>query len=337
MKRFLSNITILFATIIIGASLFEIFIRQFIPQYDPSGHLSFTTNDNGVPIALNKGFSRQIKNTGDYDVSIKINGLGLRESKEFSTSTKSDIVVVGDSFSFGWGVEEHERYSNQLGAILTDQKVFNISIPTDFDGYGKLINYAKENSLNIHKLVVGVTMENDLHHYNVKRSSPDKRRYKIRETYTLRHLKIFLREHSAAYFLITSLVHSNSTIRKLAIFMNLIRPNLRGIPAFNFSQQIIVSSANRLHSLVRQFNSIILIIPSRALWVGTKDRRTLADQIHKAFLKELDNRKLIYIDMRSLMEKNKAPLKYHFKFDGHWTRDAHQIAAKALAKVIRAK
>ena len=35
------------------------------------------------------------------------------------------------------------------------------------------------------------------------------------------------------------------------------------------------------------------------------------------------------------MEKNKLPLKYHFKNDGHWTPEAHQIAAKALeAKII---
>ena len=36
------------------------------------------------------------------------------------------------------------------------------------------------------------------------------------------------------------------------------------------------------------------------------------------------------------MEKNEEPLKYHFKYDGHWTREAHQIAAQALANTVKA-
>jgi hypothetical protein len=336
MKRLLANFAILCVTVFIGTLLFEIFVRQFLPKYDPSGHLSFTTNAHGVPIALNTGFSRQIKNTGDYDVSIKINNLGLRESKELSTSTKSDVIVVGDSFSFGWGVEENERYSNRLDDILRAQKVFNISIPTDFDGYGKLLDYAKENGATINKLIIGVTMENDLRHYSIKRNGLDNSHDTARGNNALRHLKLYLRENSAAYFLTTSLVHSNLAVRKFAIFMGLIRPNLQGIPALKFSRRLITDSSDRLKKLIGPFDPIILIIPSRALWIGTEASRKTADKIHKAFIKELERRKINYVDPRSLIEKNKMPLQYHFKYDGHWTRDAHQIAAQALATAINA-
>ena len=336
MNRLLANFAILCVTVFIGTLLFEIFVRQFLPQYDPSGHLSFTTNDRGVPIALNRGLSRQIKNTGDYDVSIQISNLGLREPKELSTSTKSDVIVVGDSFSFGWGVEENERYSNRLDAILTTKKVFNISIPTDFDGYGKLLDYAKENGATINKLIIGVTMENDLRHYSIKRNGLDKNHGTAKGNNALRHLKLYLRENSAAYFLTTSLVHSNLAMKKFAIFLGLIKPSLQGIPALKFSQQLIIDSSDRLNKLIKPFDPIILIIPSRALWTGTEEYRNTADKIHKAFIKELDRRKIKYVDPRSLIEKNNMPLHYHFKYDGHWTRDAHQIAAKALARAINA-
>lgn len=148
-------------------------------------------------------------------------------------------------------------------------------------------------------------------------------------------LKHYLREHSAAYFLVTSLIHSNLTARKLAISIGFIRPNLQGIPNFKFSQEIIRNSVSRLKKLIHSFDSIILIIPSRALWTGVKERRDITNQIHRAFIKELKNKKINYVDIRSLLEKSKAPLKYHFKYDGHWTRDAHQIAAKALAAAIK--
>ncbi len=334
-KRFLANSVILCLTLFVGILLFEIFVRHFLPQYDPSGHLSFTLNKDAVPIALNKGLSRQVKNTGDYDVSIKINNLGLRESKELSTSTKSDIFVVGDSFSFGWGVEESERYSNILDTILIPSQVFNISIPTDFDGYAKLINYARKNGATINKIIIGVTMENDLHRYTVTRSGPHNKQLTPSKRNKFRSLKHYLRENSAAYFLVTSIVHSNLAARNFAISIGVIRPNLQGIPKFEFSQEVIKASANRLKKLIGSFDSIILIIPSRALWTGVKERRAIANQIHRAFIKELNNQKINYVDIRSLMEKNGEPLKYHFKYDGHWTREAHQIAAQALANTVK--
>ena len=245
MIRFLSNLIVLSVTLFIGTFLFEFCVRQFLPQYDPSGHLSFTSTADGVPVAYNKGFSRQIKNTGDYNVSININNIGLRESKQLSAATKTDIIVVGDSFSFGWGVEEHERYSNRLDAMLIDQNVFNISIPTNFDGYEKLINYAIENNARIQKLIVGVTMENDLSLYGIKKIRDNKTQQSSRGIVGFNSLKMYLREHSAAYFLITSLIHSNSVIRRFAVFLGIITPNLEGIPSIKFSQEIIRSSINQ--------------------------------------------------------------------------------------------
>ena len=35
MKRLLANFAILCVTVFIGTLLFEIFVRQFLPQYDP--------------------------------------------------------------------------------------------------------------------------------------------------------------------------------------------------------------------------------------------------------------------------------------------------------------
>ena len=143
MLKFTTNAAVLIITTILCIFFLECMVRIMLPQYDPSGHVSFTISSDGTPISKEKGLLRQIKNTGDYNVSLQISPLGLRESKPLKTSTLNDYFVVGDSFSFGWGVDENNRFSNILDQLISGVRVFNISIPTDFSGYGKLVSYAK--------------------------------------------------------------------------------------------------------------------------------------------------------------------------------------------------
>ena len=69
-------------------------------------------------------------------ITIRINSLGWRD-REISLEKKEDtfrIVALGDSITFGWGVELHETYVKQLETILKKQnsyknyEVINISI-----------------------------------------------------------------------------------------------------------------------------------------------------------------------------------------------------------------
>jgi hypothetical protein len=165
MKKFINPIIFLSSNIL-SLLLLEFLIRIILPVYDPSGMLEFYQNQDGVPLARENSISRQWRNTGDYNVAVRINQYGFRDSKDLSLSTVNDIFVVGDSFSFGYGVEEDERYSNLLETKL-NTPIYNISIPTDFDGYEKLIAYAQKNGATINHLIIGVTMENDLANYAI--------------------------------------------------------------------------------------------------------------------------------------------------------------------------
>jgi hypothetical protein len=49
----------------------------------------------------------------EYETSISINSMGLRESEEV-VGKKIDVGFVGDSFTFGYGVNYGERYSDEL-------------------------------------------------------------------------------------------------------------------------------------------------------------------------------------------------------------------------------
>jgi hypothetical protein len=340
MARIFLNLGILFLTIVIGVALFETTVRFLMPQYDPSGHLKFKVNKDGVTLAANRGNLRQIKNTGDYDVKVGITNLGLRELKPLNEAKSSDIFVVGDSFSFGWGVEESDRFSNQLEKLLSPSKTFNISIPTNITGYAKLLKYATDNGAHIKRLIVGITMENDLKNYDplpiaTKSTRLNQKSQSFNIFPPLLSVKTFLRDHSAAYFLTTSIVQNNSTLKKLMINMGYIIPNGAGIPLTSYSEKTINSSVQRLNCLIKRYDTIVLIIPSRGLWVGTTKQRATAQKIHDHFTNALKARKIPIVDMQAPMERFKKPMDYHFKNDGHWRSAAHKLAAQELAQKIK--
>ena len=117
------------------------------------------------------------------------------------------------------------------------------------------------------------------------------------------------------------------------IKLKLINPNLDYIYYTKFSNKVINSTVNKLR-IFQSYNSIILVIPSRALWYG--DHMVETDKIHKTFINELKNNKFNYCRFREAFEKNNDPLKsLHLFNDGHWNnRRGHEIAAKEIFENI---
>jgi lysophospholipase L1-like esterase len=59
-----------------------------------------------------------------YPIEIRINELGFRESSDISAA---DIFTLGDSFTFGWGVNETESWPGLLESQL-DEPIYNLGI-----------------------------------------------------------------------------------------------------------------------------------------------------------------------------------------------------------------
>jgi lysophospholipase L1-like esterase len=81
---------------------------------------------------------RSSRNVGDFigrqaaAVPLRINHLGFREREIPPKSDRYRIVIVGDSFTWGNGLDEPERTSNVLGEALGPKyEVFNFGLPGD--------------------------------------------------------------------------------------------------------------------------------------------------------------------------------------------------------------
>ena len=328
------NLALLVLAILIGLFASELAIRVFLPQYNPSGHIRFVRLPDGTPIGPRSVALRQIKNTGDYDIEVRFNAWGLRDDKPLSQAREGHVFVVGDSFAFGWGVEARHRFSDRLQATL-GRPVFNIAMGSgDLDSYHGLVRYAEANGAVVSNLVIAVTMENDLHVYELAKSTYPSAPVVQDNVLPWRFpsLKPQLAEHSALYFMITRAVHGTSWLRRLAVSLNLLIPNLEGVREADTYGEVLTTSSQRLVQLAKGRNAIVLIIPSRRLWVGEAVERRHADKAHAAFVDRLLASGIRVVDMRARFEQAGAPLSYHFANDGHWNKDGHQLAAYALAE-----
>lgn len=309
-------------------------MRLTLPSFDPSQQLRFLPESSTKPpLGKSNTTVRLIKNSGDYNVEVRFNQYGLRDDQDIAKGTADDLYVVGDSYAFGWGVEESERFSEVLSTLL-QRKVYNLSGPTDIDGYSVLLNYAERLGAKIGTIIVSVNMTNDLAPFRT--TSP------TTETSTqgqsgdqsvsmLHHLKSFLLEHSAMYFLVTSTVQQVDWLRDLLVKWKLIVP-LNRVSAHTASHQAIVDSAIRLAKIAERYNAIFLVIPHRAIWVG--DDTDTSRSTHDRFIKELTDRNLRVIDMRTVQEQGGDPMRFHFTNDGHWRASGHALAAEAIAKTL---
>lgn len=325
----LTFIVLFFFSITISCILtLEFGSRFFIKESNPKNILYFINKENNLKIGPKNLTLKHIKNTGDYNVTVNFNKYGFRDSKDLRNASKKDFFVVGDSMSFGWGVKENERYSNLLEQ-LTNKKIYNISIPGDLDNYILLLKYAEEKGAKISNLIIGFTMENDFANYDKTFKKTDKKP-PISNFFNISKLKRFLTTNSSFYFVLTREVHKRDFLRKFFIKLNLINPNLEHIYYTNFSKKILMSTAKKLQEITSKYKSIVIIIPSRALWYGENKIET--NKIHINFLNILKKKNIEYVDLKSYFEKDSDPLKYHFKKDGHWNKSGHKIAAEAVFK-----
>ena len=65
---------------LVGLMIIEGVARVAAPAYNPNGRVAFTVLPDGTPIGPPGVVRRLAKNTGDYNVEVKFNSLGFRDS-----------------------------------------------------------------------------------------------------------------------------------------------------------------------------------------------------------------------------------------------------------------
>ncbi len=76
---------------------------------------------------------RGVLNHRDFSIQVSINSRGLRDEEyPLARTQKKRMLVLGDSFAWGFGVERRERFTEVLGARHADWELINAAV----SGYG---------------------------------------------------------------------------------------------------------------------------------------------------------------------------------------------------------
>jgi hypothetical protein len=300
--------------------------------------------------------------TGEFDITVSTNSGGFRENKDFSLN-EIDVAFFGDSFTFGYGVNSDERYTNIFAKYFPDQRVASLAYVCGFqpEHYEFYLNTHRELAPKL--AVVGLYLGNDLDS-DVRETwihkSQDGRIDDVRlpyrgvfkgyltnsSNYRFQFLP-FAAEHS--YFFRYALSRLNQTKLRGYLFdpkaVILNTPNSVDTERGHFDELNLraLDSLVRLGSIVKERGGrlIVLIIPQNYYVTskGTLDiRPELSAEIPtlikgsnirnavKAFCRESS---LECLDPVGLL----SPEDYFM--DGHWTASGHAKVGKFLAKYER--
>lgn len=332
-RRLAVNLSLLGGVSVLCLLIMEGAVRWLFPYYSPSAQLDFYVT-NGVALGP-AGQTFQHGNTkGDYSVRIAFNAYGLRDVKDLKTAKPDDWFALGDSYTMGWGVEENERFADQLQQLMQSNgspvRIFNVAIPENLVGYARLMKYAEGLGANMQHVVLGLCMENDLWDYTEEKAFwddlPAQRRGGLRS---------WLKMHSALYIAASHLLQSSTASRLLLEKLGVAhRSEL--LAGYNSGGEIALqTSLAHLLKLVAGRDFVVLVVPSRRLW--SPDTAAVEARAHESFVRSLRAASLTVVDVRAALEAGGDPLRYYYKTDPHWNAHGHAIAARELFKVISAR
>lgn len=114
MKKGTTNLLLVFASLFILVSISEFVLQKFYPIIILD---TIFEKDDLLPYSLRKNSVGGLK-TKEFNFHVSINSLGYRDEEFNLNQRKKRILVIGDSFTFGYGVNNDESYPALLNNLL---------------------------------------------------------------------------------------------------------------------------------------------------------------------------------------------------------------------------
>jgi lysophospholipase L1-like esterase len=332
--------------------------------YRPDGALGFTLRP-GVRV-------RHVDR--DFAVTVSVNALGGRgpERSPSRPAGTARILLLGDSFAFGWGVEQEDSFGAVLERRLTERvgpvEVLSAAVP----GYStdQHYIYLRTRGLELRPdLVLLATSENDLTEVSFNRLTVDDDRLPVRvepmwriidATGRMRYLgtgrpalprapwpgETWLRDHSLLYHWL----RFRLTKAAAAVTVRRARPTspewLAREPDRPFDQispddlqrALAASAGFRLRYHLRLVEAMereagARGVPLRTLLVAHSGETRPADVVLGRLHAECAARGDACLDSARVVPAA-APGQYTFAHDPHWNREGHRRIGDALADLL---
>ena len=130
MKRVLQNIALFLGFFLIALIAVEFFIRAFFPHIKPSfSERSLWVADSQLGWKHPKNMQTMFYHQ-DFAINVQSNENGFRNQlTPLAKKTKPRLLIIGDSYTWGFGVEEEERFSDIIQKRHPEWEIINAGMP----------------------------------------------------------------------------------------------------------------------------------------------------------------------------------------------------------------
>jgi hypothetical protein len=318
------------ASIVVFFTLAELFLRLFIPQQEA---MRWFQSNPAYGYVLKSRFHQRYHYIDGFTMDVRTNEWGHRGKSYAKADLENPAVIkillIGDSFTFGQGVNDEDTFGALLEHDLNRAGKKYSVINAGVGGWGTLqsVAYARDHLSVFHPSIVVYTFcGND--------PSDDARFMKGVADNDLGALrfpgKIFLRNYSHVYrllyFSLAKLRH-RLEVSAGAEGTKSMTHDLQSESAI--SEEEWKRSLEALERLGARLGSQnpknLLMVQASAPW-------ELEIQEHLAPLAKNDH--IVYVDLYD-MSKALPDTERQLPYDGHWSRKMHAISAMKLADAIR--
>lgn len=320
----------------------EIALRIFMPSWSDFSSERFLQGTDvpgygRVNIGAPGFVGRFAQNNGDFDVALNINAFGQRNAEPVEAAN-GRLWAIGDSMTFGWGVEVDQAFGAVLGKLL-GQPAYNMASPgTGPCGYQALVQRMPAD-LRPSGVVVGLVLENDINADQCgarPAADPSPNPLKASENSALYLAKEYLTAESALYNVVVTGAKRLGVVESLLTQWGLVRPpHAKHFWQDDISTAAVEATGDKIAALQAMFPAdtpfVVLIVPTRfEIRNGDGNDEALRTRIRAA----LKQRNVPFVDPIEAIKAMGFDTA-HFAHDGHWTASAHSAAAGSLAEWFR--
>ncbi len=348
------NIIILIIVVIVVIAALEIFTRLFLPQ-----DLNYLQFDSNLRYRGVNNIETTFK-TKEFNNTIKLNDKGLRDYNHDYESNKYRILFLGDSMTFGYGVEAEETYPKVLEKILNEKNNSYETINAGITAYNTAqeLTYLETEGLKYKpNLVILGFMLNDVSGNYFEGESFEVENNKLVKKYPvynfsfLSKIKNYLSTHS----------HFARVIRKNLGLWSKMDENktvwndrvIKTIAGINWNEMN--ASWNKTFLLINKMKEdldkeniklLVVVLPTKEQ-IDDKQLKEMVDEykLNESEIK-IDNsqkiigdylkkNKIIFLDLFKDFKNADKNNDFYYDYDGHFNKNGHEFAAQIVYKRLK--
>ncbi len=378
MKRLIGILLGVLGQLLMGLLAFLLLLEPAIRIIRPQslimkGKESFFPGDPDLQFVIKPNGKTSLARK-DFTIEVQTNSLGFRDPERGPKGDAIRILALGDSFTFGWGVQHEQTFAAQMERLESEAartgerspiEVINAGVP-GYNLYQYLISLEKKGwKVDPDIVLVGVFVQNDFsENLDFDRWLAEKKaRGGVKERDE--GLVPWLQAHSQAYVWLR--VKYKSSYRMQRTWFRLTRPFTKADEHYKYSNLLVFRKPvppdmeaqwrmseqllRRIRDEVRGRGKelLVVLIPSELQAVQAQwEEEVRHEKMSEAtFDLEAANRRAAAIcrseeisvldllpPFRAATDAGKV---LYLASDHHWNADGHQLAAKTILAYLRAR